>query len=90
MTRAIARIKIAQYETDTVADLAGEVNIHMGQFRIDEEYLNKFTKDSLLKLVKELELKPPEKFDSKKKSEMVSWILEKKLSKVPKELIGKK
>lgn len=86
----LAKTKIAGYETETIEKLAGEVNINMSQFRIDEEYLNKFTKDSLLKLIKELDLKPPKKFDSKKKSEMVFWILEKKLSKVPKELIGKK
>jgi len=87
---SVARKKISEYDTSDVEDMAGEVNVNMSQFRIDEDYLNAFTKNGLMKLIKEFGLKPEKDIDSKKKTEIISWILGKNIKQVPKELMSKK
>lgn len=84
---AVANRAIKHHDTDYLVAMGTEVKVNMSQFRIDEEYLGKITKDGLLKLVKEFKIKTPDKFESKSKGDMVKWILEQKINQVPKELL---
>lgn len=84
---AVARRAIQKHDTDYLEAMGKEVKIDMSQFRIDEEYLTKHTKDGLLKLMKEFKLKSPDKFESKSKGDMIKWILEQKINNAPKEVM---
>ena len=83
----VAKDYIESHDTDYLVVAGKEVKVDMSQFRMDEEYLAKHTKDSLIALVKELKLQKPDKFDGKSKKDMIAWILEQKVNRLPKELL---
>ena len=86
---ASARRYIAKHDTSYLVASAKEIGIDMSQFRIDEGYLKKFTKDDLVKVSKELKCSIPKDIQKKSKKDMIGYILERKTSNVPKELLKK-
>lgn len=86
---AAARRNIEKHDTDYLVATAKEIGVEMSQFRIDEEYLKKFTKDELIKMSKEVKSVIPKDIQKKSKKDMIEYILERKLAIVPKELLKK-
>jgi len=84
-----ARRNINRHDTEYLIATAKEIGIDMSQFRIDEEYLKKFTKDELIKMGKEVKSAIPKDVQKKSKKDMIDYILERKLAIVPKELLKK-
>jgi len=84
-----SRRNIKKHDTEFLVKTASEIKIDMLQFKIDEEYLKKFTKDELVKVSKELKCAVPKDVQKKSKALMVTYILDKKSTVVPKELTKK-
>lgn len=84
---AVANRAIKNHDTDYLEAMGKEVKVDMLQFRLDEDYLMKHTKDGLHKLAKEFKLKTPATFGMNSKGDMVKWILGQKINQAPKELL---
>ena len=88
LTLIISR-RVKLYSTEFIESLSNEVKVDIKkQFKIDEPYLDRFTKDGLLKLVKELKIKTKGLRLNGKKTELIEDILKSvtKTTPLPKEL----
>jgi len=79
-------MRLEVYSTEDLIALGKFFKVDTSMFRVDEEYLNKRTREGLMKLIKEFELKAPEDLEKKPKIDIVGFILAAKVDRAPKEV----